>query len=102
MGTKIFDLVTLTLKFDLLFKNFNLDHSSLTRRGRDFICAFFVTRPYMGTKIFDLMTLNLKFGLLSKKINLGHSSLTRRGRAFILHMHIPCGKIFPLVPKCFT
>ena len=37
MGTKIFDLVTLTLKFDLLLKNFNLGHSFLTRRGRAFI-----------------------------------------------------------------
>ena len=32
VGTKIFDLVTLTLKFDLLLKNFNLGHSFLTRR----------------------------------------------------------------------
>ena len=26
MGTKMFDLVTLTLKFDLLIKNFNFDN----------------------------------------------------------------------------
>jgi hypothetical protein len=25
-GTKVFDLVTLTLKFDTLFKNFNIGH----------------------------------------------------------------------------
>ena len=32
MGTNIFDLVTLTLKFDLLLKKFNIGHSFLTRR----------------------------------------------------------------------
>ena len=37
MGTKIFELVTLTLKFDLLSKNFNLGHNFLTRRGRAFV-----------------------------------------------------------------
>ena len=37
MGTKSFDLVTLTLKFDLLLKNFNLAHSFLTEIGRAFI-----------------------------------------------------------------
>ena len=30
--TVIFDLVTLTLKFDLLFKNFNLGHNFWTVR----------------------------------------------------------------------
>ena len=52
MGTKIFDLVTLTLEFDLLLKNFNLGHSFLTRRGRDFICTFLVTRPFHGYQNF--------------------------------------------------
>ena len=33
----IFDPVTLTLKFDLLFKNFNLGHNLLTVRDRAFI-----------------------------------------------------------------
>ena len=37
MGTKMFDLVTLTLMFDLLLNNFNLGHSFLTITGRDFI-----------------------------------------------------------------
>ena len=36
-STVIFDLVTLTLKFDLLLKNFNLSHNFLIRRDRDFI-----------------------------------------------------------------
>ena len=37
MSTKIFDLVTLTLEFDLLLKNFNLGYSFFTRRGWAFI-----------------------------------------------------------------
>ena len=36
-GTIIFDLVTLTLKFDLLLKNFNLGHNFLTRSDRALI-----------------------------------------------------------------
>ena len=44
MGTKFFYLVTLTLKFDLhvRLKNFNLGHSSLTRRGRAFIFHMYI------------------------------------------------------------
>ena len=82
----IFYLVTLTLKFDLLLKNFNLSHRLLTRRGRVCILHMYIpcdkTFP-MGTKIFDLATLTLKFDLLLENFNLGHSFLTRRGRAFI-------------------
>ena len=36
-GTIFFYLVTLTLNFDLLLKNFNLGHNFLTRRDRAFI-----------------------------------------------------------------
>ena len=46
------DLVTLTLKFDLLLENFNLGHSFLTRRGRDFTCKFLVIRPLHGYQNF--------------------------------------------------
>ena len=49
-GTVIFDLVTLTLKFDLLLKNFNLGHNFLTTSDRAFIMHksydFLVTRPF--------------------------------------------------------
>ena len=67
MGTKIFDLVTLTLEFDLLLKNFNLGHSFLTRRDRAFIFHMYIPCDKafpMGTKIFDLVTLTLEFDLL--------------------------------------
>ena len=42
MGTKFFDLVTLTLKFDLLLKNLNLGHGFLTRRDRTFIFHMYI------------------------------------------------------------
>ena len=73
-GTIIFDLVTLTLKFDLLLKNFNLGHNFLTRSDR----AFYIALVYSlwqdlsyGTIIFDLVTLTLKFDLLLKNFNHG-------------------------------
>ena len=105
MDTKIFDLVTLTSKFDLLLKNFNLGHSFLTRRGRAFIFHLYIpcdkTFPWIP-KFFDLVTLTLKFDLLLKNFNFGHNFLTRRGRAFILHMYIPCDKTFLCVLKFLT
>ena len=65
--TIIFGLVTLTLKFDLLFKNFNLGHNLRTMRDRAFI--FYMCIPCDKTfhihMIFDLVTLTLKFDLLS-------------------------------------
>ena len=36
-GTIIFDLVTLTVKFDLLLKNFNIGNNFQTRNDRAFI-----------------------------------------------------------------
>ena len=60
MGTIIFDLVTLTLKFDLLSNNVNLGHSSLARRGRDFICTFLVTRTFHGYQKFLPSDLDLE------------------------------------------
>ena len=63
----IFDLVTLTLKFYLLFKNFNIGNNFLTSRDRAFILHMCIP----GDKtfhmvIFDLVTLTLKFDLLFK------------------------------------
>jgi hypothetical protein len=60
MGTKIVDLVTLTLVFDLLIENFNL-----------LAISFHVTRPFHGYKKIDLATLTLVFDLLIKNSNLG-------------------------------
>ena len=41
-ATKIFDIVTLTFKFDLLLKNLNLGHSFVTRKGRAFIFHMYI------------------------------------------------------------
>ena len=65
--------MTLTLKFDLLFKNFNLGHNFLTKSDGAFI--FHMCIPcdkvfHMVLYIFDLITLTLKFDLLLKSLNL--------------------------------
>ena len=72
LDTIIFDLVTLTLKFDLLLKNFNLGHNFLIRSGRSFILHVYSLRQDLSNcnVIFDLLTLTLKFDLLLKNFNL--------------------------------
>ena len=47
---KIFDLLTLTLKYDLLFKNFNLGYNfwMVNTRAFYFICMFLMTRHFHG------------------------------------------------------
>ena len=63
--------MTLTLKFDLLLKNFNLSHNLPTRSGLSYCtCLFLVTRPFTWHHDFDLVTLTLKFDLLLKNLNL--------------------------------
>ena len=51
MDTKILDLVTSTLKFDLILNNFNLGHNFLTRRGRAFILHMYIPcdKPLIST-----------------------------------------------------
>ena len=63
----------LTLKFDLLFKNFNLSNNFLTRSIRAFILHMCITCDktfHMMPIIFDLVTLTLRFDLLLKNFNL--------------------------------
>ena len=65
MGTNFFYLVTLTLKFDLLLKNFNLGHSFLIRRGRAFIFHIYIqydkTFPWVPKFwIFDIFLQRLQ------------------------------------------
>ena len=50
VGTKNFDLVTLTLTFDLLFKKLNLSYNFWTKRGKAFILHMWV--PYDMTFLF--------------------------------------------------
>ena len=72
-GTIIFYLVTLTMKFDLLLKNFNLGHNFLTRSDR----VFYFAHMYSlwqdlsnGIILFYLVTLTLEFDLLLKTLTL--------------------------------
>ena len=70
----IFDLMTLTLKFDLLLKNFNLDHNFLITSDRAFILHMCITYDktfHMVPYFFYLMTLILMCDLLLKNCNLG-------------------------------
>ena len=69
MGTKMFDLVTLTLMFDPLIKNFNLGYNFQMVWTRMLIIHMSVDL-FMGTKIFDLVTLTLVFDLLVENSNL--------------------------------
>ena len=77
----LFDLVTLTLKFYLLLKNFNIGHNLNTIKGGAFI--FHMCIPYDKTfhmyHAFDLVTLTLKFDLILKNFNIGHNLNTIRG-----------------------
>jgi hypothetical protein len=69
IGTFIFALMTLTLEFDLLLKNFNIGHITWIVSDRAFIFSFedFLWQDLcIGTFIFDLMTLTLEFDLLLK------------------------------------
>jgi len=61
--------VTLSLEFDLLFKNFNLDHNFQTIRDRALILAYMYSLGQdlpVRAIIFDHVTLTLEFDLLSK------------------------------------
>ena len=98
-GTNRFNLLTLTLEFDLLFENFNLANNLRTVNSRDFI--FHKSIPW--DKIFQLGInhLTLTYDLLLKEIETGHnfSIHARNIRTFKLHMIISCGKIFLLVSR---
>ena len=102
---KILDHVTLTLTFDLLFKNFNLGHNFWTVRARPFILHMYIhsgkTFPF-DTKFLTLWPLTLTFALLLKNFNHCHNFLTVRARAFVFHMYIPLDKTFQLEPKIWT
>ena len=74
-GTVIFDLVTLTLKFDLLLKNFNLDF---------YLVLSAAWRASLSSdKSYYLVTLTLLFDLLLKNFNLDHNFQIRSDKAFI-------------------
>jgi hypothetical protein len=85
MGTKIFDLVTLT--FDLLVENFNLaasfDWSVLGLWH--FTCVFLMTRPFHWYQKFDLVTLTLVIDLIVRNFNFGCNFWMLCTRILIFH-----------------
>ena len=108
MGTKIFDLVTLTLTFDLLLKKFNLGHSFLTRRGRVFVLHMYI--PCDNT--FSWMTLwpwpwhltyfykTLTLAIVSSPEEVG-LSYNIHVCTFLVTRHFHCKKKFDLVTLTF-
>jgi hypothetical protein len=103
IGTIIFDLVTLTLNFDPLFKNFNIGHIVGMASDRDFICVCTLWQDLsVGTIIFYLVTLTLKFDPLFKNFNIGHIIWLASDRVFIFHMCVLYDKTFLMVPKFLT
>ena len=104
MGSIIFYPVTLTLEFDLLFKNFNLANIFWTVSARALIFHMNIpcdkTFPWMPLLL--TVTLTLEFDLLFKNFNLANNSWTVSARALIFNMSIPCDKTFPWVPLFFT
>ena len=108
MGTKI-------LEVDLLKKKqtLNLGHYFLTRRGRDFICIFLVTRPFHGYHNFYALGSNdrghivfvlsvLSVCLTVVNFNICYNFWTVRGRDFIFGMHTPLMMPFQMTPRSMT
>ena len=85
-GTIIFDLVTLTLKFDLLLKNFNLGYNFLIRSDWAFILhmciacdktfhmvpSFFTLWPWPWSLTYFWKTLTLAITFLSVVVGLSY------------------------------
>ena len=92
--------MTLPLKFDLLFKTFNLGHNSYLIFHLCIPCDKLEDLSH-DTIIFYLVMLTLKFDLLFKNFNLGHNLWTIRDRAVIFHMCIPCDNTFHIIPCVF-
>jgi hypothetical protein len=94
----IFDLVTLTLKFDPLFKNFNIGYIFWMASDRAFI--FNMCVPYDKTFLLVPKVLTLwpwPWSLTHfSKTNIGHIFWMVSDRAFIFHMHVTCDKTFIL------
>jgi hypothetical protein len=93
MGTNIFYLVTLTLVFDPLIKNFNLGYNFQMVCTRMLIFHTSVSCDKIFSlvpKFFDLVTLTLMFDPLIKNFNLGYNFQMVCTRMLIFHMSVPC------------
>ena len=84
-----FNLETLTLKFDLLLKNFNLGHSFFTRRGRAFVfhMCIYVARPSMPYHDFWPSDLDLE-GCITLKNKLSWTMTFESAGSIIVAIYI--------------
>jgi hypothetical protein len=96
--------VTLTLKFDSLFKNFNIGHIFWMASDRAFI--FHMCVPYEKTFLLvpNFLTLwSWPWSLAHfSKTNIDHIFWMASDRAFIFHICVPYDNTFLLVPKFLT
>jgi hypothetical protein len=91
MDTKVFDLVTLTLLFDLLIESFIF--WLVDTRAFIFHMSALCDKIFTWIPKIDLMTLTLVFDLL-KNFNLGYNFWLVGTRAFAFHMSAPLKKTF--------
>ena len=97
----IFDVVTLTLKIDLLNKKIDGDYDFWIRGI--IYCFFLARRDECPESYCRTPGVGVGVGVrVHKNFNLAYNSWTTIGRAFIFHMCIPCDKTFPWVPKFLT
>jgi hypothetical protein len=102
MGTKIFDLVTLTLMFDVLIKNFNLgcNFQMVCTRMLIFYTSVPCDNIFSLVPIFIyLVTLTLMFDPFIENFNLGYNFEMVCTRMLIFYMSVLCDKIFSWVQK---
>ena len=102
--TIIFDLVTLNLKFDQLFKSLTLfkTYEPWEIELSYFWFVFLVTRPFTSYHNFWPSDLELEVWPTFQIFNLVHNLWTVRDRAFIFLICIPCDKTFHIIPYFFT
>ena len=110
-STMNFDVVTLTLKFDL-YKTIDGDYDFWIR-GVIYCCYLHMvaagelcclsdnsglaSRDECQGSLCHSPTVRIRVWWVDKNFNLGHNFLTRNDRAFILHMCIPCYQTFHMV-----
>ena len=85
-------ILTLTLKFDLLFKNFNIANNFWIESASGLI--FQMTIPCEKMVIFYPVTLTWEYDLFLKNFNLANNFWIVSARALIFYMSIPFDEIF--------
>jgi hypothetical protein len=96
IDTKLFDLVT--LKFDPLFKNFNIGHIFWMVSDRAFVFHMCVPYDKYFLTVLSFLTLWPWPWSLTQflKTNFGHIFWMVSDRAFVFHMHVTCDTTFIL------